>query len=409
MKITESLGVLRERRFAWYFTARTVSTAGSAMAPVALAFAVLHLTDSAGALAQVLAARTAAMVLFLLLGGVLADRFSRTTVIQVSHVLTALTQGTAALLFITGDAELWMIVAIEALNGAVSAFTMPAMMAIVPTIVRREHIQPANALLSFSRNGLTVLGPAVAGALVVTVGPGWALAVDSLTYLVAIGCLMKVKLPPRVVDAGAAPSSMLGDLRDGWWEFRSRTWLWVVVVAFALLNAISVGATGVLGPLVATRVPALGEAGWGLSLSAEALGMVVMTLLMLRVTFRHPLKAGMLAIGVLGIPMLMLGLDPATAPLVVAMFVAGAGTEIFGVGWSTALHEHIPEAALSRVSSYDALGSFVAMPIGTLAYGVLADHFDVSTVLVVSAVVYVAIALGTLLARSVRDLERAPT
>src|SRR6476661_1875142 len=152
----EAVGVLRERRFAWYFAARTVSTAGTAMAPVALAFAVLHLTDSAGALAQVLTARTAAMVLFLLVGGVVSDRMSRTTVLQLAHALTAITQGTAAALVISGHADLWMITGIEAVNGAASAFTFPAMAGIVPLIVDRTRLQPANALLAFSRSGLTV-------------------------------------------------------------------------------------------------------------------------------------------------------------------------------------------------------------------------------------------------------------
>ena len=407
----DSLGVLRERRFAWYFTARTVSTVGSAMAPVALAFAVLRISDSAAALAQVLTARTAAMVVFLLVGGVVSDRFSRTTVMQVSHALTALTQGAAAVLIITGHAQLWMVVGIETVNGAVSAFAMPAMMGVVPLVVDRARLQPANALLSFSRSGLAVVGPAAAGLLVVTVGPGWALAVDSLTYVLAIGCLWAVRLPRRAATETVAEAhpSMLRDLRDGWVEFSSRTWLWLVVVAFGLLNAIQFGALGVLGPLIASRAPGLGAGGWGLALGAEALGTVGMTVAMLRLRFRHPLRAGMIGIAAIAVPVAMLGLAPTTWPLVVAMFVAGTGTEVFSVGWVTALQEHIPEAMLSRVFSYDSLGSFVAMPLGSLLYGALAGRFAPEPVLVASGVVYAALALGPLAARSVRDLGPAPS
>lgn len=401
-----SLGVLRERRFAWYFTARTVSTVGSAMAPVALAFAVLHISDSAGALAQVLTGRTAALVIFLLVGGVVSDRFSRIAVMQVSHALTALTQGAAAALIVTGHAQLWMIVGIETVNGAVSAFSMPAMMGIVPLVVDRTRLQPANAVLSFSRGGLAVVGPAAAGLLVVTVGPGWALAVDSLTYVLAIGCLWAVRLPRR--EAPAAPrTSLLGDLRAGWTEFTSRTWLWLLVVAFGVLNAIHFGALAVLGPLVAARTPDLGAGGWGLALGAEALGTVVMTMVMLRLTFRHPLRAGMAGIAAISVPVVMLGLAPTTWPLVAAMVVAGAGTEVFGVGWVTSLQAHIPEDMLSRVFSYDSLGSFVAMPLGSLVYGTLAGRYDLEPILVVSGVVYAAVALGTLASRSVRDLGPA--
>lgn len=407
MRLRDSLGALGDRRFAWYFSARTISTAGSAMAPVALTFAVLELTGSAGALAQVLAARTATMVVFLLVGGVVSDRMSRTTVMQVSHALTFLTQGLAATLFITGRAELGAIIAIEAVNGAVSAFTMPAMMGIVPLVVDRSRLQQANALLSFSRSGLTIIGPSVAGVLVVTVGAGWALAIDSFTYVLAILCLLKVRLPGRVRDAAGRPPSMLADLREGWGEFTSRTWLWLVVGVFGVLNASQVGALSVLGPLIATRVPALGVSGWALALSAEAAGTVVMTLFMLRLSFRFPLRAGMIGIAAIAVPIGLLGVAPTTWPLVVAMVVAGAGTEVFGVGWSTALHEHVPEEVLSRVSSFDALGSIVAIPIGTLAYGALAAVVDVRALLLISAVAYAALALGTTFSRSVRTLEQS--
>jgi MFS family permease len=326
-------------------------------------------------------------------------------VLQLAHALTAVTQGAAAVLVITGQIDLWTLTGIEALNGAASAFTFPAMAGIVPLIVDRTRLQPANALLAFSRSGLTVIGPAVAGLLVVTVGPGWALAFDAATYLLAILCLWRVRLPRR--DAALAPvrTSMLGELRDGWEEFSSRTWLWVVVVVFGLLNAIHFGAIGVLGPLVSSRVPALGAGGWGLALSAEAVGTVVATVVMLRISVRYPLRVGMLAIAAIAVPVVMLGLSPSMWPLVFAMFVAGSGTELFGVGWSTAMQEHIPEAILSRVSSYDALGSFVAMPLGALLFGVLANRFDPEPVLIVSGVVYAALAFGTLLFSSVRNLE----
>lgn len=205
MRLKESLGALGDPRFAWYFTARTVSTAGSVMVPVALTFAVLHIDASAGALAQVLGVRTLAMVVFLLVGGVVADRFSRIVVLQVSHVLTCLTQAVAATLIISGHATLTQLTVIEGVNGAVSAFTMPAMMGIVPLVVDRTRLQQANALLSFSRSGLAVIGPAVAGLLVVGVGPGWALAVDALTYAVATVCLFRVGLPGRSRAACGGP------------------------------------------------------------------------------------------------------------------------------------------------------------------------------------------------------------
>ena len=406
MTLTEAVVALREPRFAWYLAARTTTTIGSAMTTVALAFAVLHISNEPGALARVLAAHTTTMVIFLLLGGVVADRYSRTAIMQSSHALAFLTQGTAAYLVLTGTAQVWHLVALEALNGAVSAFGMPAGMGVVPLLVPPERIQQANALLSFSRSTVTVIGPALAGALVVGAGPGWALLADALLFLVAIPMLMKVHVPGRVRDgAVGAQSTMLADLREGWTEFASRTWVWVIVGAFGALNAVHVGAVFVLGPVIA-KSTSVGEQGWGLALSAEAAGTVLVTVVLLRARLTRPLVVGMLAVTTLALPIAVLGLAPRTDLLVLAFFVAGAGVETFGVGWSTSLHQHIPEAVLSRVSSYDALGSFVAMPVGAMVYGWLTTVVDHRSLLLASALLYVALALATLASQSVRELRQ---
>ncbi|MBA3310576.1 MAG: MFS transporter [Nocardioidaceae bacterium] len=406
MRLPDALTPLRDRRFAWYYSGRLVSTIGSMIAPIALTFAVLDLTDSASALGVVLAARSIPLVLFLLIGGVVADRFSRSTVMQLSHVWSALTQGAVAALLLTGQAELWMIVVLEALNGTATAFTFPAMQGVLPQVVPRSHLQQANALLAFSRNGVAIIGPTIGALLVVTVGSGWAVAVDALTWAVAAVLMARVRLPPSAERAADASPSMLRELVEGWTAFTSLTWVWVVVAAFGLLNAIHAGAWFTLGPAIARDT--IGEAAWGWVLSAEATGLLLMTLVMMRWRLRYPIRAGMLGVTALGAPILVLGIDPAIAPLLILAFVAGCGTEVFGIGWQTALHEHIPGGLQSRVASYDALGSFVAIPIGTLAFGPLAAVFGSQDVLVVSGVVYIAIALLTLLSRSVRDLGRTP-
>ena len=401
MRLPDALTPLREPRFAWFYAARVTSTAGSTMAPIALAFAVLDLTDSAGALGLVLAARTIPMVLFLLVGGVVSDRFSRSTVVRTANVLSALTQGTVAYLVISGHAELWMLIVLEAANGTVAAFTMPAMEGIVPQLAPRSHLQQANALLSFSRAGLNVVGPTVAALMVAGVGSGWALAFDAATWLAAALLLTRVALPPRRRTEDA---SMLRELREGWSVFTGHTWLWVVVAGFGVMNAIHMGAWFTLGPALARET--IGVRGWGLVLSAESVGLLLMTLVMLRVRLQRPLLAGMLGMSVFALPLFMLGLDPHVLPLVVAAFVAGAGVEVFSTGWSVSMQEHIDERVLSRAYSYDALGSFVAMPLGQILYGPLGDAFGYRPVLLVSGVVYVATVLLVLSSRSVRDLRR---
>lgn len=401
MRLPESLAPLREQRFAWFFSARITSTAGSTMAPIALAFAVLDLTESASALGVVLAARMVPMVLFLLLGGVLSDRFDRSTVMQASNLLSALTQGTVAYLVVSGQAELWMLIVLEAANGTVSAFTMPAMEGIIPQIVPRTHLQQANALLSFSRAGLAVIGPTIAALLVASVGSGWALAFDSLSWLAAALLLSRVHLPARQRQE---EPSMLRELREGWSVFTGNTWLWVVVTGFGLMNGIHAGAWFTLGPALARE--SFGVRGWGYVLSAESIGLMLMTLVMLRVRIGRPLLAGMIGAGTFAVPLLMLGLDPHVVPLVVAAFLAGAGMEVFGIGWSVSMQEHIDESVLSRAYSYDALGSFVAMPLGQIVYGPLGEAFGYRPVLVISGGAYLGVVLLVLSSRSVRNLRR---
>ena len=399
----DSLAPLRDRRFRFFFASRAVNLWGTTMAPVALAFAVLAVEDSASALGQVLAARSIPMVLFLLLGGVIADRLGRRLVIQVSNAVSVLSQAAAAALVISGHAEIWQLVVIEAVNGTAAATAFPAMQGMIPQLVPRAQLQQANALLSMARGGLFAIGPTTAALLVVTVGPGWALAVDAATWLVALLLLMPVHVPHQ---APAAGSSVVGDLREGWTLFRTTTWLWVVVLAFGALNAISSGALHTLGPPLARDT--IGIAGWGYALSAEAIGLLLAAVVMLRVSIRYPLRAGMLGCLVFAAPLLVLGLDPQLVPLAVGLFLAGAGLEVFGIGWSVAMQEHLPGEMLSRASSYDALGSMVAVPIGQLTFGPLGEWFGTGPVLVASGVAYAVICLLTLASSSVRDLERIP-
>lgn len=401
MRFAESLGVLSERNFAWFFASRFVNVIGNSMSGVALAFAVLQVSDSASAMGQVLAAHTIPMVLFLLIGGVVADRFPRTLVLQVSRVSSFVTQGLAAYLVISGHAQLWELIVLEGINGITSAMSFPAMQGIIPSLVPADRLQPANVLMSLTNNALTILGPSVAAALVAGVGPGWALAVDAATWIVSAALLVPVRLPARV--RGAATSA-IADLREGWSFFRRTTWLWVVVAAFGVLNAMQTGGLDTLGPVIAKH--SFGVRGWGIAMSAQAVGALLMSMVMLRVRLTRPLAVGMVGIVGLGLPLLVLGLAPHTVPLVVATFLAGAGIDLFGLGWNLAMMEHVPGEMQARAWSYDSLGSFVAMPVGQLLYGPLGSWFGEQSVLVVSGILYVAICMATLCVPAVRNLRR---
>ena len=398
----ESLAPLRNRSFAWFFASRSVDVLGTMMAGVALAFAVLEMSDSTTALGQVLAARSIPLVLFLLVGGVIADRLPRTLVLQASNLAAGLTQAVLAVLVITGTAELWMLLVLSALNGAADAFNFPAQSSLVPQLVPRDQLQPVNALLALSRGGLTVAAPALSGLLVVTIGSGWALAVTAGAWFAAAALLLPVELPPRAPREET--TSTLQELREGWGLFTSLTWLWVVVLAFGILNAIHAGAWMTLGPAVAEDT--IGAQGWGLVLAAESAGMLVMTAALLRLRLRRPLLVGMLGCAVLGVPLVLLGVRPELGVLAATAFLGGAGIGVFSLGWNLAMQENIEDRLLSRAYSYDALGSYVAIPAGQLVYGPLGDAFGLRDVLLWSGVAYAVVALAALGSRSVRTLDR---
>lgn len=397
--------VLSEPNFRRFVAARAVNLAGTTMAPVALAFAVLSIDDSPSALGVVLAAHSIPLVALLLAGGVVADRFGQATVMRVSSLVAGLSQATTAALVITDGAQLWQLVVLAAVNGTVAAAAIPAMSSVVPQLVAPPLLQEANVLLAMIRAAIAVLGPSLAGALVVALGPGWALAVDASAWLVSAALLTRVRLPGRA--PAPIPLSVVAELREGWTVVRTTSWLWVVVLAFTLMNAIQSGAWSTLGPGLAGA--ALGPRGWGLALSAFALGLLATTFALSRISLRRPLRAGMLGCAVSGLPIVALGSGPELVTLLVACFLGGAGIELFSIGWHLAMQENIAEEVLARAYSFDALGSFAALPVGQLLFGPLGHAFGVRRVILAGGVLYVAIALLTLASAAVRDLGRRPT
>lgn len=397
------LAAMQDRSFRWFFIARAITMTTGSMSSIALAFAVLEIDNDARSLSYVLAAFTVSNIVFILFGGVVADRMPRALVIQTCYVIDILSVGAMATLLFTGTATVPLLVMLSIVTGASTAFVMPAMQGIIPQLTTPEHLQQANAMLSFVRSTVTIGGPIIAGILVTAVGPAWAMIVQVVGWLVAIPVLALVKLPPPASSGG---STLFHDLRLGWNEFWSRTWLWTIVLAFMVMNAIHVGAWSVAGPYIAKNDERLGIAGWGWVLSAEGVGILLMTLVLMWVPLKRPLRLGMIGMAMFAIPLTMLGVHPAVVLLAIAAFLAGVGHEVFSTGWNVAMMENIPVDRLSRVSSYDILGSFVVMPIGTLIYGWLITHADVSTVLIASGVLYAVIALATLVVPSVWRMGR---
>lgn len=397
------LAAMQDRNFRWFFLARAITMIAGSMSSIALAFAVLEIDNDARSLSLVLAAFTISNIVFVLFGGVIADRLPRALIIQACYVVDILSIGTIAALLFTGTATIPLLIVLSIVNGASTAFVLPAMQGIIPQLTTPEHLQQANAMLSFVRSAVTIGGPIIAGVLVATAGPAWAMVVQAAGWVIAIPVLALVKLPP---PSHAGGTTMFHDLRVGWREFWSRSWLWTIVLAFMIMNAIHVGAWGVVGPYIAKNNDLLGITGWGWVVSAEGVGVLLMTLLLMWFPLRRPLRYGMIGMAAFAIPVTMLGVHPAVVLLAMAAFIAGAGAEVFSTGWNLAMMENIPGEKLSRVSSYDMLGSFVVMPIGTLVYGWLITHADPATVLITSGAVYAGVALVTLAVPSVWRMGR---
>lgn len=398
---------LRYVPFRFLLAGRTINSLSNAIAPVALAFAVLDLTGSPSDLGLVVGVRVLVNVLFLLFGGALADRMPKHRLMVWSSIAAGVTQGAVAALVLSGTATVPLLIGLSAVNGMVSALALPASSSILPQLVPADIRQQANALSRLSFNGAYIVGAPIGGVIVAGVGPGWGIAVDAVAFLLSAGCFALMRLPIGLPDA-VARTSIVTDLRVGWGAFRSRTWLWVVVSGFALINAALSGGMSVLGPVVADAT--IGRRAWGFVLAAQTVGMVLGALLAMRLTMSRLLLFGVVCTAFEVLPMLTLGIAPHLGLLLAAAFLAGLGIEQFAVAWETSMQEHVPADKLARVYSYDMVGSFIAIPVGQVAAGPIAQLVGVETTLVGAAALIGLAVVGMLASRDVRNLRhRVPT
>ena len=394
---------LTERPFRLLFLGQAISLLGDGMVGVALAFAVLDETGSASDLGIVLAARTVPLVAFLLVGGVWADRLPRRALMVTTDLIRFAAHGLMAALLIAGSPSVWALAALAGIAGAASAFFNPAISGIMPAVVSTERLQQANALRGLTEGAGRIAGPALAGVLVVGVGPGWALAVDAATFGVSALFLVAIPIPRHVP---VESHSFIADLRDGWDDFRSRTWLWTTVASTTFGNMMF-AAYFVLGPLVADRE--LGGAGaWALIASAFGVGLLVGGIVLLQMDPQRPALVATLAVALYTLPLAFLAI-PAAVPVTAAgALLAGAGLAVANNLWETTQQRHVPEELLSRVSSYDWFGSLAAVPVGMLLWGPVSDEIGVDTALWLAFVLQLSSILLLLAVRDIRELPAHP-
>ena len=399
----EGASPFAERSFRLLFSASSVSLVGSAVAPVALAFGMLQATGSVTDLGVVLTAREAVQLALLLVGGVVSDRVPRNRVLALSNSLSGLSQGVTGALFLTHHVVVGEIAVLAALNGAATAFLFPAFNGAVPSTVPAESLRRANTYLGLSQSAVTVIGSAVGGALIAVLGPGLGIEIDAASFFVAAALVALMRLPAAQGERGR---STLQDLRQGWTAFWSRSWLWSIVLQFSVVNMAFVGTVDVLVPIDARRYLG-GPTAYGAIFAAVGVGSIVGGLAMLRMAPRRPLLTATLCSGLAMPPaFLLLALGSPLWALLLAGAVAGVGFQVFGVLWATTMQEQVPAEMLSRVSSYDAVGSFVFMPIGLALAGPLEIWVGLRGAFSVALTLTTIPTALVILVPSVRRLER---
>ncbi|HEX4063039.1 MAG TPA: MFS transporter [Streptosporangiaceae bacterium] len=397
-------GPLQSANFRLLLACDVVSMIGTAVAVVAIPFAVLAVGGSASDVGYVASAALVAMIVFLLLGGVVADRLPRHHVMMAADGVQALAQAASAALVLTGQARIWELAALAAVRGLGLGFYFPAAQGLLPQTIPGDHLAQANALDRVGRNGGQIGGAALGGILVSLAGPGWGLVADALSFALAVALRAGMRFPALPPAAG---TGVLHEMREGWREFIARRWLWAIVLEFALFVAISTGATSVLGPVVA-HARLGGARSWGVILAAYAIGAVLGGLVMLRFRPRRMLLVASLAVPAYSVFLFALAIPLAVPLIAAAALLSGGCLTLFGVNWATTMQQEIPPGMLSRLSSYDALGSLALAPVGAAVAGPLASVFGAATVLTAGGVLVVLLTIAVLFVPEVRQLRRQP-
>jgi MFS family permease len=398
--------VLREPNYRRLFVGRTASLIGDGMAPVALAFAILDLTGSATDLGIVLAAHSVVLIALLLVGGVIGDRVSPRLSMLGADFARTFSMGAIAVLLLTGTAEIWQLALLYAVDGAATAFFNPASTAIVPQIVPGARLQEANALLNISRHGGKVAGPALAGVLLALGSPGSAIAVDAATFAVSAICLLGVRAPKLRRDD--VEPAFLSELRHGWREFISRSWMVAIVISAAVSNAIFFPVFMVLGPVVSNE-SLNGSSSWALIAALWGAGGLLGAMLALGVRPRRPLLFGEGLIMLIALPAMLLAIPASALAIGLGALVSGATVGLGEVLYDTVSAQEVPAESLSRVVAYDWFGALALEPLGLALIGPLAAGLGVSTTLWLGAAVITVCQAGVLLVPSVRRLEARVT
>ncbi|XCM80985.1 MFS transporter [Kitasatospora sp. HUAS MG31] len=390
------------RNFRLYFTARSSGLLGDAMLPVAVSAGLLSAGHPLGTVGLATACLLAPFAGLVLVGGVLADRFTARRLMIAADLTNLATRVLLAVLFFRGVDQLWLLYALLALAGTAAAMFQPGAASTVPLVSR--DVQGANGVLRVSEAVTALLGPALAGLLAGAAATGWVMVLAATTYGLSAVCLLTLRLGP--VPAPPPGDSLWRNLATGWHEFRSRSWMWGVIVIFMAFSLLSFGP---LLPLAAGLVvPEHGATVYGLLNCAFGAGTVLGGLVAIRVKPLRPLAGGAVALLAFPLPQFALALDLPAAALAAAQLAAGAGITFWGVMWATSVQTQVPGEVLNRIHAYEVAGSVCMAPVGAALAGPAADRFGPHSVLAGGGAVALLVVAALLLSPPIRGLRRVP-
>ncbi len=397
---------LRFRDFRLLWLSQSVSVIGDALVVVAIGLYVTGLTHHPSDVALVLAAYALPMVVFLLLGGVVADRLPRQLVMLTSDLVRALLHGTLAVLIATGTVRIWHMVVIGLFYGAAEAFFRPAYTGLVPQTVPERDIQRAQALGGLSSEIAEMASPALATLLVLGVGGSVAFAIDAVTFLISAALLFRVRPRPRGTEVQSG--TVLQDLAQGWQAVRQRPWVMWTIVGISISLFTALAPFYVVGATVA-REQYGSAAVFGWTNAAFGVGTVSGAVVAARWRPRHPIRVGLFGAVPWSLAIAVYGTGFSVIAAYVSMAVGGLGFGCYLVWWETALATRVPGHLLSRVSAWDWMGSLALLPLGYIVSGTIADKVGAGRLLVgggLLAAVATASVLGSRSAWTLTRLEQ---
>ncbi len=397
---------LRHRDFRLLWTGQTVSSFGDNVQNVALPFQLLALGATPLQLGIAVAIDTAASIAFLLIGGAIADRVPRRTLIIASDIVGGCVVGVVALLSATGRLRIEHVYVAAVALGAADAFLRPAYTAIIADLVPGDVLRAGNAARLLGRSLARIAGPTVGGLAVAFGGPALAFGINALTFVFSFATLMLATPVRRVL---ASTTSLIRDIREGFGYAFSIRWIWTTITYFMLVNVAYVGQSGVITPLLVRDVLAGNAQTFGVLMSAYGVGTIVASVVVAQLTIRRPGRLLFAFELLAAVCVLAVGLVPILPAVVVFMALTGVGLASSTVIWEAMLQRHVPEKLLGRVASIDLLGNSLINPIGPLAAAALVGSIGPAGAFVVAGAYAVAFASIGLVVSPLRHVDEART